>query len=166
VDTAATGWRDLAVMANDSGPCALSFDSLDERRDCVEARLRVSDPRLLRTSAYSGLVEGVLRVLPGLSRHRCECGSSHGIEAELCDTELAHLVEHVALELMAEWGAPRTLRGETHWDFKRDGRGVFRVRVAHDAAAGAPPDLAHTAVLEAVKLVNSMIETGHSSTVS
>jgi hypothetical protein len=33
---------------------------------------------------------------------------------------------------MALAGSPRTLRGETSWDFARDGRGLFRVRLAYD----------------------------------
>ena len=33
---------------------------------------------------------------------------------------------------MALSGSPRTLRGETVWDFSADGRGVFRVRLGYD----------------------------------
>ena len=33
---------------------------------------------------------------------------------------------------MALSGSPRTLRGETVWDFSADGRGVFRVRLGFD----------------------------------
>ena len=45
---------------------------------------------------------------------------------------MPHLFEHVVLELMAEAGSPRSLKGETAWDFKRDGRGVFRVSLEYD----------------------------------
>jgi hypothetical protein len=36
------------------------------------------------------------------------------------------------MELMAKAGSPRTLKGETQWDFRRDGRGIFRVSVEYD----------------------------------
>ncbi len=57
---------------------------------------------------------------------------------ELADTEVAHLCEHVVLELMALAGAPRRLEGRTRWDFARTGRGVFDVEIAYeDGAASA-----------------------------
>jgi len=92
----------------------------------------VTDPAFMRTSAVPELPARILSLLPGLLRHRCECGSAHGIEAELADTEIAHALEHVALEIMALAGSPRTLRGETAWDFARYGRGVFSVSVEYD----------------------------------
>ena len=63
------------------------------------------------------------------------------------DTETPHLLEHIAEELMALSGSPRWLKGETAWDFGRDGRGVFRVRArvrrrprrARCAAGRRPP---------------------------
>jgi hypothetical protein len=98
----------------------------------VDAIVRVVDPAYLRTTAHADVASLALTLLPGLVRHRCECGSAHGIEAELADTETPHLLEHVALELAALAGSPRTLRGETSWDFSRDGRGVFRISLAYD----------------------------------
>ena len=98
----------------------------------VDALVRVTDPHWMRTSVVDGLATTVLCLLPGLRRHRCDCGSAHGIRQELTDTETPHLLEHVALELMALSGSSRDLRGETVWDFAADGRGVFRVRIGYD----------------------------------
>ena len=98
----------------------------------IDAIVRVPDERFMRTSAIPGLAEEILALFPGLLRHRCECGSAHGIAAELADTELAHLLEHVTLEIAALAGSPRTLAGETRWDFAADGRGVFRVSLDYD----------------------------------
>ena len=106
----------------------------------VEALVRVCDPTWLRTSFAPGFAERALALLPGLARHTCESGSAHGIRAELVDTETPHALEHVAFELMALSGSPRTLKGETVWDFATDGRGVFHVRLGYDddlAALGA-----------------------------
>ena len=124
---------------------------------CVEAVVRVHDRDLLRTRAVPGLAARALSDYPGLKRHRCECGSARGIEAELADTETAHLLEHLALELMVGRGAPRSLRGETRWDFVRDGRGVFRVSVGCDPAAGATPDMAEECLREGTEIVNLWI---------
>jgi len=110
----------------------LTFDRIDVSPSRVEAVVRISDPRLARTSAANGLAERALALLPGLRRHTCENGSAHGIAAELADTETPHLLEHVTFELMALSGSPRTLKGETAWDFSADGVGVYRVRLAYD----------------------------------
>ncbi|PKQ29750.1 MAG: hypothetical protein CVT60_03720 [Actinobacteria bacterium HGW-Actinobacteria-10] len=105
----------------------LVLERIEPVADGVSVIIRVSEPRWLRTSIRPTLAEECLALLPGLARHRCESGSAHGIVAELANTETPHLVEHVALELLALAGWPRDMRGRTRWDFVRDGRGVFRV---------------------------------------
>lgn len=110
---------------------ALALEEVVAERGRVEARVRVVDPAFMRTSAVPEFAERLLALLPNLVRHRCECDSPRGIRAELSDTETAHAFEHVALEVMALAGSPRSLRGETAWDFARDGRGVFRVSLEY-----------------------------------
>jgi hypothetical protein len=106
----------------------------------------------MRTSGHPEVVADITRALPGLRRHRCECGSNHGFERELEDTELPHMLEHVALELMVLAGSPRTLEGRTTWDFQRDGAGVFDVAIEYD------DDLvALAAVREGTLLVNAAL---------
>jgi len=110
----------------------LLFETVSVDSERVEAIVRVPDSSHSRTSAAPGLADRALGLLPGLRRHSCENGSAHGICAELGDTETPHLLEHLAFELMALSGSPRTLRGETAWDFSADGVGVYRVRLAYD----------------------------------
>ena len=110
---------------------ALIIERVDVGPDRVEALVR-ANPRFARTSAVADLGARARGLLPGLVRHTCENGSAHGIIAELADTETAHLLEHVAVELMALAGSPRTLRAETVWDFAADGRDVYRVRLSYD----------------------------------
>jgi cyanophycin synthetase len=110
----------------------LVIERVDVSPGRVEALVRVPEGEPVRTRLSLGLAERALALLPGLRRHTCENGSAHGIAAELADTETPHLLEHVAFELMALSGSPRTLRGETAWDFSADGRGVFRVRLGYD----------------------------------
>lgn len=98
----------------------------------IEALVRVNEQGFARTSAADGLPARAMELLPGLRRHTCENGSAHGHLAELSDTETPHLLEHVACELMALSGSPRSLRAETAWDFSADGPGVFRVRFDYD----------------------------------
>jgi hypothetical protein len=110
----------------------LVIERIDVSPERVEALVRVPEGEHVRTRLSRGLSERALTLLPGLARHTCDNGTAHGIAAELADTETPHLLEHVAFELMALAGSPRTLRGETAWDFSADGRGVFRVRLGYD----------------------------------
>jgi len=110
----------------------LKIERVDVRPERIEALVRVTDREFATTAAAPGLPDRALGILPGLARHTCENGSAHGHVAELANTETPHLLEHVACELMALSGSPRSLRAETAWDFANDGPGVFRVRLAYD----------------------------------
>lgn len=119
----------------------------------LTAAVFVSSPAYLRTSAVPGLARAAIAAMPGLERQRCECGSAHGIRAELGDTETPHLLEHIALELLALAGLPRgELRGRTTWDFKRDGAGMFRV-----ALTGAGALACQRALAEAATVANALL---------
>ena len=117
----------------------------------ARAALAFDPEEPLRTSDVPGLVARARACLPGLGRHRCTAGARGSLAGELPDTELAHLVEHVALELMALAGSPRTLAGSTDWDFSRDGRGVFVVSLEHDHARACG-----AAIREAMALVRAL----------
>lgn len=100
--------------------------------DRVDVVVGVSEDEIMRTARNETIAERALGLLPGLRRHECDNGSGRSFVDELADTEVPHLFEHVVMELMAKAGSPRSLRGETQWDFRRDGRGIFRVSVEYD----------------------------------
>lgn len=100
--------------------------------DTIDVTVTVGDGDPLRTSADSAIPKRAIEALPGLLTHRCENDKHAAFAEELGDTEVPHLFEHVVLELMARSGSPRSLRGETSWDFRTHGRGVFRVSLEYD----------------------------------
>lgn len=100
--------------------------------DRIDVVVHIQSAQVMRTSLDEAIAERALAVLPGLAGHRCFNGAGKTFSEEIADTEVPHLFEHVVLELMAEAGSPRSLKGETAWDFKRDGRGVFRVSLEYD----------------------------------
>ncbi len=110
----------------------ISIDRIDVSERVLEARVRVHDPSRFRTSAAPDLADRLSSLLPGLARHSCENDDGLDFLRELRDTELAHCVEHVAAELMALSGSPRSLRAQTSWDFSVDGSGVYRISLAFD----------------------------------
>ena len=108
----------------------MRVDAVTVGEGTLSALVRFDPGEPLRTDA--AVASRALAALPGLARHRCDNDAGNTFAAEIRDTEVAHLLEHVACELMALAGSPRTLPGETSWDFARDGRGVFRVTLAFD----------------------------------
>jgi hypothetical protein len=110
----------------------LAIDRVDVADGRLEAVVRVADEARMRTSAVPEIPDRLIQLLPGLTKHRCDNDEGLTFTQELADTETPHLLEHVAEELMALSGSPRWLKGETSWDFGRDGRGVFRVVLAYD----------------------------------
>ena len=141
------------------GALPLSVVRIADDGTRIEAVVRVSAPGYMRTSVTPGVADRILERYPGLIRHRCQCGSARGIAAELRNTETPHLLEHLTLELMVLAGAPRSLSGLTRWDFKRDGRGVFRVSIAytdpeHDFSDA---DLARRSLHDALAVVNEVL---------
>lgn len=98
----------------------------------IEVLVRFQGGEPLRTSGVPGMPERALALLPGLKGHRCDNADGRSLIDELSDTEIAHLLEHAALEIMAMAGSSDTLHGETWWDSRRDGRGVFRLRLQYD----------------------------------
>ncbi|MCX8007345.1 MAG: hypothetical protein N3B11_04420 [Coriobacteriia bacterium] len=100
--------------------------------DRVDVVVGVDATEAMRTSSIPGLAERVREILPTLEMHLCDNPSGRSFAEELADTEVPHLFEHVVMEIMALAGSPRTLRGQTRWDFKRDGKGVFRISVEYD----------------------------------
>lgn len=127
----------------------LSIERIEVGERTVEALVKVADVSQMRTSSVPGLAEKALMLLPGLARHSCTNDDGRSFTAELGNTEAPHLLEHVACELMALAGSPRSLHGDTSWDFARDGRGVFQVRLEYD-----DDFVALAALREAVSLVD------------
>lgn len=108
----------------------MRVESVSVAEGSLTALVRFDPDEPMRTTPE--LAARAIALLPGLARHRCDNDAGLTFTAEARDTEVAHLLEHVACELMALAGSPRRLRGETSWDFARDGRGVFRVTLAFD----------------------------------
>lgn len=90
------------------------------------------------TRDVPGFAQRVIALLPGLARHRCESGAHRSFESELRDTELAHALEHMAIELLAQ-NNPGQSRpshyGETGWNAQIDGKRRYRVRLCSTAPA-------------------------------
>lgn len=100
--------------------------------DRVDVVVGIDEAGVMRTATAPGVADRALELLPELETHLCHNDTGRSFAEEIADTEVPHLFEHVVMELMARAGSPRSLKGETSWDFRRDGKGVFRVSVEYD----------------------------------
>jgi cyanophycin synthetase len=82
------------------------------------------------TSRLPGFTEALLKLLPGVGRHRCSLKVRGGFEKRLKEgTWLGHVAEHIALELQTLAGS-RAVRGKTR---SLKGRpGVYNVMFAYN----------------------------------
>jgi cyanophycin synthetase len=110
----------------------LAFHYYDgPNRHCLspvaESDVDLLDLATVRSDRVTGLVDGLLRELPGLQEHHCSRGYAGGFVERLREgTYLGHVVEHVTLELLAASGE-RVFYGKT-----REIAGT-RVRIVFEA---------------------------------
>jgi hypothetical protein len=128
------------------------IERVSELGDGVEILVVLDPADPVRTSAAPDLVSALRRLLPGITRHSCTSPASGLLASELNDTEIAHLFEHVVLELMVREGTDRATSGNTDWDFARDGRRTYRVTIGSDDR-----ELAHRAAEQALGLMNALL---------
>lgn len=119
----------------------------------LDVTVRVRPKERERTSPE--VAARVISALPRLANHGCRNDEGLTFEQEASDTEVAHLFEHVALEIMALAGSPRTLEGETSWDARLDGRGVYVVSLHCDDER-----VCRGAIRLAEKLVRHIVDGG------
>lgn len=83
------------------------------RLPMVRVRLGLEGAAAATSAANPGFIDRLLTALPGVAAHRCSLGRPGGFATRLHDgTGLAHVIEHVALELQAQCGAGAA-RGKT-----------------------------------------------------
>ncbi|MBI3947114.1 MAG: hypothetical protein HY321_14410 [Armatimonadetes bacterium] len=102
----------------------LRIDFEDEK-----ARITISMTRPFNTSEKPHLARGLFRLLPRLKKHRCYNDGNLTFQREAACTEIAHLMEHLVLELQAVTLCGRGIRGVTYWNWKEEPTGCFHVDV-------------------------------------
>jgi len=88
--------------------------------------------------------------LDGLRRHRCDNGAHRSFPMEARNTEVAHLLEHLLVELLAQSGAARAqIQGATNLD---EAPARYRIKVSGWTCATQ----AEEAVAEALRLLDAI----------
>jgi cyanophycin synthetase len=104
--------------------------NLYSSQPCVLTVLDLGDLRDVSTSDVAGLSERLLAMLPSLYDHRCSIGQYAGFVHALKDgTNLAHVVEHLAIALQCQAGNSVSV-GRTH--AAQEAPGHYRVVCAYE----------------------------------
>jgi len=81
--------------------------NLYSQAPCLLTVLDLEDLDGVASNSVPGFIDGLLRLLPTLHRHRCSVGHPGGFVERLRDgTYMGHIVEHVTLELQCLAGSP------------------------------------------------------------
>ncbi|PLC49595.1 cyanophycin synthetase [Pollutimonas subterranea] len=98
--------------------CLLRGPNLYTRRTCIRAIIDLEDLDGVSSADLPGFTDRLCALLPSLQRHRCSVGTAGGFIQRLRDgTYMAHIVEHVTLELQclagsqAGFGRARRVKG-------------------------------------------------------
>lgn len=82
----------------------------------VTARFYVANDAPAMTSSYPELAGTLLAKYPELKRHRCDSGQPSSFPDEMKHTEVAHVIEHLAVEILALLlQTRRGIGGKTGW---------------------------------------------------
>jgi cyanophycin synthetase len=94
-----------------------------------------------KTNQLNGFPAKLLRMFPALKKHECYAGEAGGFALELKQgTDLAHVMEHLTLELLKAAARPR--REFSGWTRRRGSRYIIHFQtpdssMGHCAVAGA-----------------------------
>ena len=89
------------------------FQKVTVGPETMTARVRLANGAPARTSEDIEATNRVYQLMPQIADHACVCDKGDTLRASLGDTELAHLLEHVALELLARAGVEDVSVGRT-----------------------------------------------------
>ena len=92
-------------------------------------------PDSIKTSQMPGFREAILSKMPELRFHKCDNGLGNSFADELLDTEVAHVFEHVLIEIISQMdGSVDNIRGLTTWNWRKDPRWLYRIEIAYDVS--------------------------------
>jgi len=97
----------------------------------VKLVVEMPDPDRCTTDCAPHVPQGLFRLFPHLSRHKCHNGNGYSFRREAMATEVPHLLEHLIIELQAQAQHHDVLKGETQWNWRVDPRGTFHVHVEY-----------------------------------
>ncbi len=89
------------------------FQKVTVKPETMEVRVRLADGAPIRTSEDIEGTNRVYQLMPQIADHVCVCDKGDSFRSTLGDTELAHLLEHVAIEFMTRVGYEDITVGRT-----------------------------------------------------
>ncbi len=114
---------------------------------------------VLRTGFLPATLAILKEQLPGVLATKCHNDGGWGFEREVEDTEIGHLFEHILIQNISEFRESYLMEdskitGETQWDWTRDAKGIFNIRICSES----PYDQVLTEAIEkSISIVNLIL---------
>lgn len=114
----------------------LDFFSLTFREQPGKVLIHMSvDPKMVTTTNIPCVQTSLKAALPGIFSTKCFNYKNQSFYAEVANTELAHLFEHIILEKFCELKASLgyqqfTIRGNTEWNWHKNPKGTFLIKLS------------------------------------
>jgi len=109
---------------------------------------------LTRTSQVPELKQNILRMFPSIVDHQCDNDRKVDFVEELTDTEIAHVFEHVLIEIIGqEDELAVSLKAQTIWNWRLNPRWTYQIEVDY-----ANEDIFLRSVVKTAKVLREMIE--------
>lgn len=89
------------------------FQKVTVKASTLVARVRLANDAPVMTSDDIEATNRVYQLMPQIADHACVCDKGDTLRASLSNTELAHLLEHVAIELLSRAGVEDITVGRT-----------------------------------------------------
>lgn len=122
-----------------------------EGKTCIN--LTVPD-HITNTTQIPGFSESILKKLPTLKEHICYNELGQTFEHELNDTLLAHVFEHVLIELMGKRiGYRKNIKGYTSWNWYKNPRGSYQIEIHHP-----DKELLFSVLKDTISLINNTVK--------
>lgn len=87
-------------------------------------------PHIRNTKQIAGFSDRCLSHHPHLKFHLCDNDKCQSFPEELKETELAHVFEHVLLDLIGEKDKEiRRIKGYTSWDWRKSERNTYEIHL-------------------------------------
>jgi len=87
-------------------------------------------PEMISTSRINNFSEKLFKILPSLGNHFCINESNNDFAHELKNTELAHVLEHILMELIGKKDKEvKKISGLTSWNWRKEGNFIYKIRI-------------------------------------
>jgi hypothetical protein len=104
-------------------------------RDKIFIKLKINE-HFDRICYIPGLANKIIKICPGLRKHKCDNFMKQTFMRELKNTELAHVLEHLMIENLLNFDKNlHSVSAWTSWNWKKNPKYSYTIEIEYDNLA-------------------------------